>query len=74
MLVKLSPYMYLRGQSSVDWALIGDFKEPMFLFGCQRATDLNVSFDAIEQSLLCVAIAAVRCMLSRVAKGDGDGF
>ena len=66
--------MYLGGQCSVDWALIGDFKEPMFLFGCQRATDLNVSFDAIEQSLLFVAVAAIPCILSRVAKGDGDGF
>ena len=51
----------------MDWTSIGDFKKPLFLFGRQWAAELNVAIDAIEQSVLGVAVAAIRRILSRVA-------
>jgi hypothetical protein len=70
----LSLDIYLGLQGSVDWAFISDVKQPPLLFGRQWATELYVSIDAIEQSLLCVAVEAIRRMFSRMAKRDGDSF
>jgi len=73
MLHKVTPYIYVGRERSVDGALISELKQPALLFICERASELNVSVDAIEQSLLCVAVAAIPRMLSRVVQGDGDG-
>src|SRR5262245_9359887 len=62
------PDIDLGCQGSVDWARIRDLKQPPLLFGRQLATELNVSIDAIQQSLLCVAVAAILGILSRVVQ------
>ena len=58
----------------MDWTSIGDFNQPLLLFGRQLATELNVSVDAIEQSLLGVAVSAICRIFSRMAQRDGDSF
>jgi len=58
----------------MDRTSIGDFKKPLLLFGRQWAAELNVSVDAIEQSLLCVAVSAICRIFSRMAQRDGDSF
>jgi hypothetical protein len=73
-LVKLSPYTYLGGQCSVDGHLSAISSNLSFCSAGERATELNVSIDAIEQSLLCVAVAAIPRILSRVAERDGDSL
>jgi len=70
----LSPDIDLGRQGSVDGTLIGELKEPQFLFGRQWPAELNVSVDAIQQSLLCVAVPAIRRILPRVAQPDSDRF
>ena len=68
------PDIDLRRQRAVDWTFVGNLKQPLFLFCGQRATELDISVNAVEHPLPCFAVPAIGGIFFRMAQPNCDGI